>query len=238
MDQRKTLSYKAAFKFAFNTLVDHFGFYAKMYLLFAVLYFIIVTIFASIAYPLAHRTPSIVEYKYLFSFPSYILSFYAPLSILLSLIIAFIIQYYIAKIIKSGLAYYSSEQSTLLPFNTFITYFIARFWYVIKMIVGFLLLIIPGIYIRYKYYFTGFSILDKGSSISEDSQLTTELTQNVKWQLFLFDLLRFALIVMLFAGPFTFFLYPFFGLVEVHLYKQLLEHQQKNIVPLDTALSL
>ncbi len=60
--------------------------------------------------------------------------------------------------------------------------------YGLVIAVGFLLLIIPGVYFILKYQFASYLIVDKGAVIGEAFKKSGEMTQGIKWQLLLFAL--------------------------------------------------
>jgi len=97
--------------------------------------------------------------------------------------------------------------------------------YIAAVMIGFVLLIIPGIYVALKYSFAPILILDKkGLKISEAFKQSAVMSQNIKWKLLgLFVVMIFlnilgavALIVGLLVSI------PVSTLAFVHIYKGLL----------------
>lgn len=94
-------------------------------------------------------------------------------------------------------------------------YYFARYF----VVVG-LPCIIPSVYWACKYYFAGYSLLDKRStSITEDRRYNRELTNGVKWQILGFMIILFCLCGLMFF--IVFLTAPFFYLSIMHVYKQL-----------------
>lgn len=74
------------------------------------------------------------------------------------------------------------------PNQLFWSYLGASILFTLAMGIGFLLLIIPGIYIAVKYQFYGELIVDKKMGALEALKKSGEITDGVKWQLFGFSL--------------------------------------------------
>lgn len=68
-------------------------------------------------------------------------------------------------------------------------YFLAGLLVGLIVLLGLILLIVPGIYWALKYQFVGYLIIDKDLSISEALHESGRLTRGYKWQLLLFHLL-------------------------------------------------
>ena len=104
--------------------------------------------------------------------------------------------------IRGALVIYNQEKPLLSTIRTearshFFTYLRAQLWYSLRILLGIILLIIPGIYIRIRYFFTGFSILEKRTStVFEDKNFVYALNKNAFWQIFLFALV-ITLVVLL-----------------------------------------
>lgn len=84
----------------------------------------------------------------------------------------------------------------------------ASFLYLLIILLGTILLIVPGIVWGIKYQFFGYFIIDREMSPVEALKASAVVTQGIKWPLFLFDLIMvlimaaglLALIVGLFAA--------------------------------------
>lgn len=78
-----------------------------------------------------------------------------------------------------------------------------RFKYNFLVMVGIVLLIIPGIFWYIKYYFRGYSFLTQNISDSEDLKEAKNITSKVRLKLLLFEIIWFIL-----ALPFFLFFFP------------------------------
>ena len=102
----------------------------------------------------------------------------------------------------------------------------ASILYVIAVGIGFILLIIPGIYLAIKWQFYSFLIVDKNMGIMDSFKKSSDMTEGVKWQLFLFGL---ALIGINILGALVFVVglivtIPTTVMATVYVYKKLLHH--------------
>jgi uncharacterized membrane protein len=68
-------------------------------------------------------------------------------------------------------------------------FLLATVVYAVAIVVGFLLLIIPGVYLSLKYGFFGYVLVDHPElSAMESLSESARLTEGIKWQLFVFSL--------------------------------------------------
>lgn len=111
----------------------------------------------------------------------------------------------------------------MLESKLMVQYFLATLIVGLLEAVGFILLIVPGIYFSLKYLFTTYALVDRRSSASEAMEISSKLTQGLKWQLFGFELV--CLLVNL--GGFLCFVIgmavtvPLTTLAKVYVYRQL-----------------
>ena len=85
-----------------------------------------------------------------------------------------------------------------------VNYVVASFFYGLMVGVGFLLLIVPGVFLALKYQFYGYLITDRGMGPFEALKESGRLTDGVKKDLFVFWLTLFCgiLVIMLVLGLF------------------------------------
>lgn len=104
-------------------------------------------------------------------------------------------------------------------------YFVVSLLYVLMVLVGFILLIIPGIYLALRYQFAPILVIDKGMKPLEALKKSAQMTEGLKWKLLLFHLACIGinilgmialLIGLLLTTPTTM-------LASTHVYKKLLE---------------
>lgn len=123
--------------------------------------------------------------------------FISLIAILSALFSTILLEYWRFQILRSGLKladHQKPDWKIIFEANNFITYFWARMWFLIKIFIGFIFFIIPGIYLYCKYIFTGYTIADeKADSISKDKDIVQSLTVGVRWKIFFFELLSLTL---------------------------------------------
>lgn len=66
----------------------------------------------------------------------------------------------------------------------------------VLILIGFLLLIIPGIYLSVRWMFAELLVIDKGLRPLEALKASSELTKGYRWKLFLFSLVMMILILV------------------------------------------
>lgn len=108
--------------------------------------------------------------------------------------------------------------------NLILRFLGASILYGLMVAVGFILLIIPGIYLAIKYQFFSFLIVDKNMGIMESFKKSEDMTQGVKMNLLLFSL---ALAGINILGAFVFLVgliitIPTTVMATVYVYRKLL----------------
>lgn len=102
-------------------------------------------------------------------------------------------------------------------------YFGAMIIYGIAVVIGLILLVIPGIYIALKYQFFGYLIVDKNLGAVEALKKSAELTVGVKWKLIGFSmtivLLNLLGVIALLIGLFV--TIPMSVMAYVYVYRTL-----------------
>ncbi len=76
-----------------------------------------------------------------------------------------------------------------LQYPLLLQYLGASILYGLAVAIGFILLIVPGIYLAIKYAFFGFVMVDKHTGIMESLHTSAKLTNGVKWDLLGFGVL-------------------------------------------------
>ena len=118
--------------------------------------------------------------------------------------------YVMHQVISLGMARHKGAPISLgsafnLSLRSFFPFLGAQLLLMIKMIIGFILLIIPGFYLWTKNYFAGYPVIDSPhTTIGEDTEVVHQLTRNVQWRLF-------GLIMIIFSLPIIIFLATCFG---------------------------
>ena len=103
--------------------------------------------------------------------------------------------------IKIGLKLYENEQIGSYDFLSFSSSLFFKFLlgyvlYTLLAVVGFLLLIVPGIYLAIKYQYVQYLIVDKNMDVIEAFKESGKMTNGHKWNLLLL-LLLFLMITIL-----------------------------------------
>lgn len=128
---------------------------------------------------------------------------------------------------KVTLSYYDGNK---LPLTVMFTQF-KYFWRVlcaslllaVIVIAGFLLFIIPGIYLALRYQFVFASIIDKDLTISEAMAESSKITKGNIWKLLGFGFVELGVIIlgMLALGIGVFVAIPVVWLANIYIYKKL-----------------
>ena len=103
--------------------------------------------------------------------------------------------------IKIGLRLYDNDKIgsyDFLAFNasTFFKFLLAYLLYLIMLSIGFILLVVPGIYLAIKYQYAQYLIIDKDMDVIEAFKESGRITQGHKWNLLAFALLLLAVFVI------------------------------------------
>ena len=80
--------------------------------------------------------------------------------------------------------------------NKIWNYFLANIAYVLVILVGLVLLIIPGIYFAFKYMFVPYLVLDKDMGIQDAFKKSADMTDGKIWKLIGVSFLSFGIIVV------------------------------------------
>lgn len=101
-------------------------------------------------------------------------------------------------IVKIGLRLYDHPiigSYDFLSFSTslFFKFLLGYVMYTLLAVIGFLLLIVPGIYLAIKYQYVQYLIVDKNMDVIEAFKESSRMTNGHKWNLFLLFLLFIAI---------------------------------------------
>lgn len=101
--------------------------------------------------------------------------------------------------VKIGLKLYDNEKIGSYDFlsfssSTFFKFLLAYILYTIMILVGFILLIVPGIYLAIKYQFFLYLIVEKNMDVIEAFKESGRITDGSKWNLFFFALLLLLIV--------------------------------------------
>lgn len=211
-NQTKNISLKKALSFAWSTYYKHFFYFFKIsfsYLLWIALAFVALIILLAI-----FRTS---------------LTITLDLSAgLLGIIIFLMDEFFTVALLKSGFSFYNnptklpSPEWDIFSKNTY-RFLLARILYILALSLGFMALILPGIYIYFKYYFTGFSVLEKSNTLTDDRRHNAHITSRAPWRLLGYEIIISIVKGILNAGLITAIFLPLVELTKMHLYKQLSE---------------
>jgi len=163
--------------------------------------------------------------SWVFSLISGIFRDQALVSFLMS-IIGFIIQILISIglitiFIKSAREKDVSWNDMLVNKGRFLKFFGVSILFQIIVVLGFVLLIVPGIYLALRYQYAYYAILDNPEiSIGRAFKQSSHMTKDIKWKLFWFGMVSIgiALLGMLALGIGLFVAIPVLGLSQSFVY--------------------
>ena len=200
----KRFSKEQAIRFGWQRMKDNLGFFI-VYLL--ILFFIqgFLGFFSSM---FAERIPSL---SLIFSLGSWIVSLVSAIFV-----------------IKIGLKLYNNEKIVSYDFLSFSTALFFKFLlgyalYTILVVIGFFLLVVPGVYLAIKYQFVQYLIVDKNMDVIDAFKESGKMTDGYKWNLFLLVLL-FLIIAALGAmalGIGLLVAIPIIIVAQAYVYKKL-----------------
>lgn len=155
-----------------------------------------------------------------------IYTIFAILSFVVSIIVGI-------GVIKITLRAYDGKKPKLTELfyysKYFTNYFLATILYNLIVAIGFILLIIPGIYWSIKYIYAPYLIVDKDLSITEAFKTSSQMTSKVKLQLILFYIVTAFVILLGFLafGVGIIIAVPVIWLANAHVYRTLLKEVNK-----------
>lgn len=224
----KKLSYKEALLFAATAYIKNFKTFVLFFLINAGIFTLAIALFVLLINPVKITlltSAGMFSFIELWNKTSNIFLF------ALFVIILYVIWlYYLYQVIKAGLRIYHNQAIAWrdyfsVEFSHFLAFVVALSWYILKVGLGFLLLVLPGIYAAVRYWFTGFHLVEnEKSSVSEDIKYALQASENRFW-----SILGFSIILSLIARLSFFFFHPISVLASVHAYKQLTIPEQPQI---------
>ncbi|MEL7832601.1 hypothetical protein [Fodinibius sp. Rm-B-1B1-1] len=113
-------------------------------------------------------------------------------------------------------------------FRIFLSYFIASFIFGLAVSIGFLLLILPGIYIAIRFQFFPYFIIENGDSAFIALQKSFNLSQNLTLDLLVFGVVVIGLNILgaLLLGIGIIFTYPLTTMATAIIYRSLIEQSE------------
>ena len=169
MNSLKSFSLSNALTAGFKTYIEHFALFAKMtlaYILFCALADTLIVVSCALLY-LYFLKGSIVS--------PLTLVLMVPLGLLLLLFLGVTQSYYHYQIIRFGLTLRRGQTPLWTDIfgtdGTFQTFFFARLLYVVRIFLEPSSHHIPGIYQATRYYFTGYFVDSKTTTVSEDKRV-------------------------------------------------------------------
>ncbi len=111
-------------------------------------------------------------------------------------------------------------------------YFIASTLFFLVVALGYILLIIPGVYFSIKYSYYSYLIVDKNAGVLESISKSGEITKGVIWQLILFGLVGVLILIVGFLalGIGLFVAIPTVGLASAYVYRILSAQASSQVV--------
>ncbi len=130
--------------------------------------------------------------------------------------------------IRVALNIYEGDRGDLqdiltLSLPLFFKFLLANVLYFLIVAAGLILFIVPGFYFMVKYQFVLYLVVDKGMDIVPAFNMSSEITNGIKWRLFLFDMLIGLILLigmlLIFVGYLVAF--PITLMASIHVYRKL-----------------
>lgn len=175
--KEKKFSKEAAIKFGWSRMKENLGFF----IVYLIIVFAIEAFFGFFASAFTDSLPSL---SLLFNVGSWIVSIVSSIFV-----------------IKIGLKLYDHEKIGSYDFLSFSTPLFFKFLlgyvlYTLLAVIGFILLIVPGLYFAIKYQFVQYLIVDKNMDVIEAFKESSKMTNGHKWNLLLLALLYVAIVIL------------------------------------------
>ena len=124
----------------------------------------------------------------------------------------------------------------LTPARLFVNYIIATIIMSFVVLIGFLLLIVPGIILSIKFQFYAFLIIDKKLGAIDALKMSSRIADGIKMDLFIFgfilSLVNLGGLLLLGVGALA--TLPITTFASVYVYRKLLAQTETNITPIVT----
>ncbi len=123
-----------------------------------------------------------------------------------------------------------SDLFSLFKIRMMWRFFLAETLYVLMVLAGLILFIIPGIYLATKYVFMANVLVDKNAGVFESLVKSGEITKGIVWKVFVFQLLLtlIALVGLLALGVGLLVACPVISLADMYLYRKLSSNVHKS----------
>jgi hypothetical protein len=200
----KKFSKEAAIKFGWNRMKENLGFF----IVYLIILSVITAFFSIFANAFSESLPSL---SLLFSLGSWVVSIVSSIFV-----------------IKIGLKLYENDKIGSYDFLSFSSSLFFKFLlgyvlYTLLVVIGFILLIVPGVYLGIKYQYVQYLIVDKNMDVIEAFKESGKITDGHKWNLLLL-VLMFLIIATLGAmalGVGLLVAIPIIIVAQAYVYKQL-----------------
>ncbi|MFA7253082.1 MAG: YciC family protein [Patescibacteria group bacterium] len=152
---------------------------------------------------------------------------------LLSILIWLLSIYMMGGLLRILLDYYDGKKRPISDLFTQVKYFWrllgATLLVSLIVFVGFILLVVPGIYWALKYQFVPYLIVDKDMNVMEAMKQSGNMTLGVKWQLLGFAFVSLGIIILgaIALGVGIFVAAPIIMLAEIFIYRHLLTQSKE-----------
>ena len=173
----KKFSKEAAIRFGWNRMKDNLGFF----IVYLIIVFIIEAFFGFFASVFTDSLPSL---SLIFNIGSWVVSIISSIFV-----------------IKIGLKLYENEKVGSYDFLSFSSSLFFKFLlgyvlYTLLVVIGFILLIVPGVYLAIKYQYVQYLIVDKNMDVIEAFKESGRMTNGHKWNLLLLLFLFVAIVIL------------------------------------------
>jgi len=200
----KRFSKEQAIRFGWQRMKDNLGFF----IVYLIILFLIESFFGIFSNMFSDRLPSL---SLIFNLGSWVVSLVSSIFI-----------------VKIGLRLYDNEKIGSYDFLSFSTSLFFKFLlgyvlYTALVVIGLILLVVPGVYLAIKYQYVQYLIVDKNMDVIEAFKESGKMTDGYKWNLFLLVLLFLIIVVMgaLAFGVGLLVAIPIVMVAQAYVYKKL-----------------
>lgn len=238
----KSFSYGKALNFGWNNYTKHFSTFIIASLLMCIIHLGFMLGTMLIVVTLSGQVVPLTPYGYWHALklisPAHMVKVFSPsfqywtlalVMTFLSFCFFVLMQFYHYQMLRFGCLIYEEKQIHWKDFFTlepqlFFSFIGTQLLFWLRVIIGLILLIWPGIYKAVEFYFAGFPVVDgKAHTISEDTTIARALSKDIKGRLVWFGFLLFIFGSIITKSIILFPLLPIVFLAQVHAYKQLLK---------------
>jgi len=114
-------------------------------------------------------------------------------------------------------------------------FLLADLLYGLIVMIGFILCIIPGIYLLIKYHFYGYIMIEQDAGVMDSLKLSWDITKGAWWDLFLLFILCWLIMLagFILCGVGALFAWPIVIMAIVYAYKRIVDTAPRATTPVE-----